>query len=222
VLDLDDTLFLERDYVSSGFGMVGEWVRRKFRIDDFAERAFAHFEAGRRGDIFNTVLRDCERTASDADMRRMVSIYRQHTPKIRPLPDALEFLTFWHGKCAIALISDGPVSSQRRKLAALGLRSYFDTVVFTGIWSHRYAKPHERAFRFVQEHYNNSSMKFFYVADNPQKDFHAPLALGWETVRVRRTGGMHASLAPLHGLEPRFEVLSLGDVTPIVISYLNQ
>ena len=34
---------------------------------------------------------------------------------------------------------------------------------------------------------------FVYVADNPRKDFIAPRALGWRTVRIRRRGGEHVA-----------------------------
>ena len=33
--------------------------------------------------------------------------------------------------------------------------------------------------------------RFVYVGDNPAKDFVAPRALGWRTVRVRRHGQLH-------------------------------
>ena len=30
-----------------------------------------------------------------------------------------------------------------------------------------------------------------FLADNPAKDFQAPDALGWRTLRIRRPGGLH-------------------------------
>jgi putative hydrolase of the HAD superfamily len=220
VLDLDDTLFLERDYVRSGFESVGNWVRRKFRIDDFASRAYAQFEAGRRGKIFDSVFCEFPGTATPIDIQRMVRIYRSHKPEIAPSPDAAEFLAHWRDRCFLALISDGPVASQRRKLDALGLRQYFDTVVFTGLWTNRYAKPHRRAFQLVQSRFP-SATKFFYVADNPTKDFHAPRAMGWSSVRIRRDGGLYASRDSLAGFEPGYDLPSLAALTPILMTYSN-
>ncbi|MGQ9635778.1 MAG: HAD family hydrolase, partial [Bryobacteraceae bacterium] len=54
--DLDDTLYLERDYVRSGFEAVGEWAKERLGIGDFTQRAWRWFQQGRRGDIFNQVL----------------------------------------------------------------------------------------------------------------------------------------------------------------------
>ena len=36
VFDIDDTLYLERDYVLSGFAAVGPWARDWLAIPDFA------------------------------------------------------------------------------------------------------------------------------------------------------------------------------------------
>lgn len=44
VFDIDDTLYLERDYVRSGFRAVGEWARDRFGCDDFAARCWSRFE----------------------------------------------------------------------------------------------------------------------------------------------------------------------------------
>jgi putative hydrolase of the HAD superfamily len=33
-----------------------------------------------------------------------------------------------------------------------------------------------------------------YIADNPIKDFISPNRLGWRTIRIRRSGGIHADL----------------------------
>jgi len=55
VLDIDDTLYLERDYVRSGFCAVGRWLAEHQNVEDFFERAWALFEAGARGNIFDTV-----------------------------------------------------------------------------------------------------------------------------------------------------------------------
>ena len=45
-----------------------------------------------------------------------------------------------------------------------------------------------------RQHHSDAA-ECVYVADNPTKDFAAPRALGWHTVRIRRPGGLHAGLA---------------------------
>jgi len=43
VLDLDDTLYLERDYVRSGFKAVDQWLRMHKSFNDFYEEAWRLF-----------------------------------------------------------------------------------------------------------------------------------------------------------------------------------
>ncbi len=208
VLDLDDTLFLERDYVRSGFGVVGDWVKERFQIGDFAERAYRYFEHGRRGDIFDAVLKEADCDASTTDITSMVDVYREHFPAISLLPDAADFLAFCHGRFTLALISDGPLNSQRKKLEALGIENLFSLVVLTGQWL-GCSKPNPRAFRLIEDRLGSAGMQFCYVADNPAKDFQAPLELGWKAIRVRRELGLYSSSEAGSSLAPHGEVPDL-------------
>ena len=49
--------------------------------------------------------------------------------------------------------------------------------------------------------------QFAYVADNPQKDFAAPLQLGWLTVRIRRPGSLHEGV--ISGSDVQAELITL-------------
>jgi putative hydrolase of the HAD superfamily len=184
VLDLDDTLFLERDYVRSGFQAVGRWTQRELGLARFAERAWTAFEAGARGDVFDRVLRECGCAPTPALVQRLVELYRGHAPHIALLPD---------GRLPLACVTDGPLPSQRAKAQALGLERWASPLVFTAQWGAGFGKPHPRAFEQVQHTLAVRPDACVYVADNPAKDFAGPRALGWRTVRVRREGGLHAA-----------------------------
>ena len=56
VLDIDDTLYLERDYVRSGFAAVGAWAQDELGVDGLGDRAWAAVEAGTRRTIFDEAL----------------------------------------------------------------------------------------------------------------------------------------------------------------------
>ncbi len=216
VFDLDDTLLLERDYVISGFAAVGSWARRRFAIDDFAGRACRQFEAGVRGRIFDSVLRDCGYEASAEDIQEMVTIYRRHRPEVALLPDAAEFINAHYGLVKLALITDGPADAQRRKVMATGLNKVMDCLILTDLWGRAFWKPHRRAFQLIEKLIGGGGMRYVYVADNPSKDFAAPAALSWRTVRIRRKRGLHVSAESPAGLTPEFQLPDLTSLPSLV------
>ncbi len=220
-MDLDDTLYLERDYVRSGFSAVAEWVATRFGLDGFAERAYQCFLSGRRGDIFNAVLEELGCPAPGGEIEEMVRVYRQHEPAIALLKDAAEFLEFCHGKFVLALLSDGPYDSQSRKLHALRIEPFFAEVVLTDRWP-GFGKPDLRAFQLIEERLGGSGMQFCYVADNVKKDFQAPLRLGWSTVRVRRKHGIYENLEPAQDAVPHCEIADLSDLQILLEAQTSQ
>ena len=208
VFDLDDTLYLEREYVRSGFEAVGAWAARHLGITDFSDRAWRLFEGGHRGVVFDVLLRESGWNPSPVLIAQMVEVYRTHSPRISALPDAIDCLSSFHGTGILALISDGPPTSQQLKLRALKLEQFFDIVIFTGVWDQTFAKPHPRSFELVAK-LAPWDRRFIYVADNPGKDFIAPAALGWKTVRVRRPSGLHAHVDALPGAGADIEMADL-------------
>ena len=214
VFDLDDTLYLERDYVVSGFNAVGQWVAEWLSIPDFAERCLDLFECGHRGDIFDSVLREFGQGATPQLVTGLVELYRAHPPKIKMAPDAEQVLAQIDRCWPIAIISDGPVLSQTRKCEALGLASIAEPLVLTDILGDGFRKPHKAAFEYVASCVE--AKQFVYIADNPAKDFTAPKQLGWLTVRVRRPGGLHYD-QPNEIVLPDFEIPNCSEL-PLILS----
>jgi putative hydrolase of the HAD superfamily len=204
VFDIDDTLYLERDYVRSGFEAVGQWAARWLGFDDFSKRCWDLFVAGHRGNIFNETLCALGEAENTALTSALVDIYRTHVPSIALEPDADVALNVISSRSSIAVISDGPIAAQSRKAEALGLcRRFTAPMILTELLGSSYRKPHPKAFVRVQELLPNKI--YVYVADNPLKDFLAPKRLGWITVRVRRSNGLHATLEN-HSILPDHEM----------------
>ena len=194
VFDLDDTLYLERDYVRSGFRAVGEWVRERWGEARFPELAWRHFLEGVRGTIFNRALGDLGLPADPEVISEAVRVYREHVPDIALLPDARECLQRLRGTFFLGVITDGPLVSQRRKAEALGLPGLVDHILYTAELGEGFGKPHPRAFEEMQRRAGVSGEACGYIADNPRKDFIAPKRLGWGTIRIVREGGIYAGV----------------------------
>ncbi|MEX0666259.1 MAG: HAD family hydrolase [Acidimicrobiia bacterium] len=193
VFDLDDTVYLERDYVQSGFRAADEWASTELGVTHFGERAWDRFEAGGRGTIFDDVLRDCGVEPSPRIVLALVDVYRRHEPAIELLPDAARIVEALAPLVALAVVTDGPVESQRAKARALGVDQWARTIVFTAELGDIYAKPHPRAFEGVEQVFGVPGARCVYIADNPAKDFAGPRARRWKTVRVRRPMSLHAA-----------------------------
>jgi len=188
VFDLDDTLYLEAEFTRSGFTA----VETALDVDGLAATAWELHESGVRGTVLAEALDRHGREATAAQVARAVAIYRAHQPRIELAPDADATLAalFEHSGVELALLTDGFAAVQRNKIEALGLDRRLRRMVLTDELGPDRAcwKPHPEGFRQLQG--ERRSAACVYVGDNPQKDFEAPVRLGWHTVRVRRHGGL--------------------------------
>lgn len=207
--DLDDTLYLERDYVRSGFDAVGLYVAERLRQRDFARRAWTLFEDGVRNRIFDEVLRSWGIEPAPDLIAELVECYRTHVPAIALADDARSCLERLHPLIRLAIVSDGPLESQRAKVRALGVDQMTHVVVLTAELGPTHAKPSHTAFALVEEGTGIDATGCVYVGDNPAKDFRGPKERGWRTVRIRRRGGLHEA-AP-SGTDVDVELTELWD-----------
>jgi putative hydrolase of the HAD superfamily len=201
VFDLDDTLYLERDFVRSGFAAVGGWLEANYGVGAFEAHAWDLFLAGRRGDVFNRALPQLGLDPQPALIRRLVAVYREHLPTIRLEPAAADLLAALSGRCRLAVLTDGYHDTQRRKIAALTLDTRCRPIVCTDQWGREHWKPDPRGFLHIQQALEAPPERCIYIGDNPAKDFRAPKALGWRTLRLRHPEGEHARAAPASPLD---------------------
>lgn len=190
VFDLDDTLYDEIDFVRSGFAAAAAVIADHFGVD--AHAVLDGCLTSRRLDgAFQSVVEAAGLPPSAIDL--MLAAYRLHVPTLEMSPelrDALIALRERDG--AIACITDGRSLTQRNKLQALGLAGILDPVLISEETGH--AKPDAHNFREVLRRVK--AREFWYIADNPAKDFVAPNALGWITVSVDRGKRIHNLPAP--------------------------
>ena len=214
VLDLDDTLYLERDYVRSGFTHVASYLEDRGLASSAEVFAFlwAGFEAGQRGSAFDSLLKRWPQIGRVESVEALVERYRHHFPDIR-LREPSAFADLLSLDVRVGLISDGWPSAQRAKLEALGVGDSFGSKVLTGDWAGGFAKPHHRAFTTIEQELSLSRSELVYVADNPIKDFIAPNERGWLTWRIRMPGQLHHALEPNMSIAaPGLDLPSLQDV----------
>lgn len=213
-LDLDDTLYPEREFVRSGFSAVAEAMAGRLGCDaeEIFSELFSLFEEGVRGQTFNVWLQ--KRGLPEDLATEMVRVYRNHFPDLRPYPDVEGFLHRVKERgLYTALISDGHLATQRNKLRALGLEKWFDVVFFTDTLGREFWKPNPFFYGKAIDLFCIPPQSFVYVGDNPQKDFKGARELGLRTVRIRRKDGLYAGTeAPGPEYEPDFTISSLAEL----------
>lgn len=217
VLDLDDTLYSEREYAFSGFDAVArEFSDVLGNQEQSARRMRELFDSPHRRRVFNAMLAACGRAENAELVQRMILCFREHRPAIRLYEDAAEALTRLRPRYKLGLITDGPPVQQWAKIDALGLRSRFDQIIVTSECQpeaaddrhpsstapQSYGKPHTLAFQQMSRRLGVSLCECIYVADNPAKDFIAPNRLGWRTVQIRRPGGVYHAADTADGGAP--------------------
>jgi putative hydrolase of the HAD superfamily len=188
VFDLDDTLFLERTYVLSGFAAVANHITAAYAIDpeEIVKELLAIEAAGHQGRVFDTWLQRRDQPTGGLTAHHLRDVYRSHRPNISLLPrvhDMLESLR--KAGYRLAIVSDGNLQSQTAKVEVLGLEDLMDRIVLTDQWGSDFWKPHQRAFEVLESDWSCRPTELVYIGDNPQKDFAGPRSRGWLTIRVR-------------------------------------
>lgn len=196
--DLDDTLFRERDFCRSGFKYLCD--RDKYRVlqgpdypsreelDSLSARMDAELTAGRNPFVpFEDFFRPlAEQQNQKWDFAVHLLAYRSHLPAHLTLdPEIKSTLdTLSERGIKMALITDGRSNTQRRKIEALGLDRYIPEEMILISEETGFEKLHSKEmFATVVRHYPEAK-EFFYVGNNPEKDFYHPNLMGWTTVNV--------------------------------------
>jgi putative hydrolase of the HAD superfamily len=168
VFDLDDTLYSERDFEISGIEFVYNYFSVKhIKLDTILNERKNWIEQ-----IINC-------SNNQISLQMVLDIYRNHIPSIRLYKDAKVLLErLLSQEIDMSLITDGRSITQRNKLRALGIESYFKNIIISE--EVKSEKPSEYNFRMVMN--NKHAENFVYIADNPNKDFITPNKLGWTSI----------------------------------------
>lgn len=201
VFDLDDTLYLEREYVLSGFQHVARRIAEKtgFIAEELLfETLKETYAQGIRGRNFNILFEKWPEIGCYLSIADLVLDYRSHFPEIRfqsGIGDLLSDLR--DSGILIGLISDGPFIAQSQKVKALRLDMKMDEIVLTDSWGKGFWKPSQSAFVYLEEKWDLPPSEMVYIGDNPNKDFLPGKQRGWMTIRLRTKGQEHFDLEPI-------------------------
>lgn len=168
VFDLDDTLYSERDFEKSGI----EFVYENLSIKHISLETILN----NRNNWIELIINGSN---NQFTLQMVLDIYRNHFPTIQLYKDAKEFLEKLHSQgIEMSLITDGRSITQRNKLRALGIESFFKNIIISEEVNSE--KPSQNNFNMVMN--NKLAENYIYIADNPKKDFITPNKLGWTSI----------------------------------------
>ena len=186
IFDLDDTLYSEKQYVRSGYKAVADYLN-----DNSAEeRLWDFFEKGLPA--IDEYLMEKGLTFRKAEV---LDVYREHDPVIALYEGVTETIAALKKKgIKTGIITDGRVSGQRKKIAALGLDKLIDDIIITDeLGGKQFRKPNDIAFRIIQCRWKLPFGHMIYIGDNPEKDALAPGGLGIRFIHFQNPDGLYST-----------------------------
>ncbi|MDQ3957861.1 MAG: HAD-IA family hydrolase, partial [Actinomycetota bacterium] len=188
VFDLDDTLYPEHDYVSSGFTAAAAWIEARLGYDrDVTYRRLVRLSEESPAGTFDRWTAEVGADPSVAG--ELVGVYRSHRPALKLPPDNARLLERLRATHKLGLVTDGYLEVQQRKVEALGLERFLDAVVFSDTHGREHWKPSPRPFEIALEQLDVPAHAAVYVADNPVKDFLGARRAGLRSIRLRPEKG---------------------------------
>ncbi|MCM1086931.1 MAG: ATP-grasp domain-containing protein [Muribaculaceae bacterium] len=188
IFDLDDTLYSEKQYIRSGYHAVA-----KYLDDEAAEdRLWEHFLEGKNA--IDELLRE----SGCLDKKpKCLEIYREHMPELTLYQGVSNLIQRLKAAgIRVGIITDGRISGQKNKIAALGLDNLVEDIIITDeIGGEQFRKPNDIAFRIMQGRWRLPYSEMVYVGDNPGKDFQAPRQLGMKSIYFDNADGLYGQEA---------------------------
>ncbi len=177
VFDLDDTLIYEINFLKSAYKEISQFIdpdNSNFLYDSM----ILWYEQGKN--VFEELLLIYPQIFKE----ELLVIYRNHYPSIELNEGALEVLNYCKQNLFfLGLISDGRSITQRNKLDATGIIDFFDKIIISEEFgSEKPTLDNYEIFLKIE------AEEYYYIADNPKKDFISPNKLGWRTVCLKNKG----------------------------------
>jgi putative hydrolase of the HAD superfamily len=187
VFDLDDTLYPLRRFVRSGMAAVADVLAPEIGVSRACVvRVLGRASREARGRELQQL---CDRFDLPAThVSRFIDIVRRHVPRIRLPKETVRVLAALRPGWRLGVLTNGLPAIQRRKIAALGLASLVDTVVFAAECGDGRGKPDRAAFVTVLDRLGARPERSVFVGDDPDADIVGASRAGMRTIYLAPFG----------------------------------
>jgi putative hydrolase of the HAD superfamily len=170
VFDLDDTLYKEIDFLRSAFKEIAGIVDAN-HAEALYDRIFNIYNNGQNA------FQYIEKEYSSFSIRELLMIYRNHLPKIQLSSSDQNTIAILQTQGVLGIVTDGRSLTQRNKIKALGIDSYFKKIIISEEVGME--KPDIQMFKPFLEY---NADEYYYIANDTKKDFIGPNTLEWTTI----------------------------------------
>ncbi|SDY50555.1 putative hydrolase of the HAD superfamily [Geodermatophilus africanus] len=207
VVDLDDTLYPQADYLASAAAAVGV-AAGSAGLDGAAVHAALRSELAAGSDAGGTIDRALLAVGVPASalaevVPPLVAAFTLHSPpRLSPYPGVEESLRQLVAAAPLACLTDGNPAIQAAKVAATGLGPLLPVVVVSdSLGGRAVRKPHPAGLLAVAGRLGLPPGRLLVIGDRPGKDVAVAAAVGARSIRVRQ--GEYAAAPD----EPRAEAV---------------
>ncbi|WP_220721080.1 HAD family hydrolase [Agarivorans litoreus] len=184
IFDLDDTLYLEKDYVLSGFNAIAEELANYgISKDESYQYLYDYFDTKGRAGCLDSLLDTFKHIEAMPTIEELLLLYRSHQPTIRLSELVKTTLTKIQNQgIKTAIVTDGLGQMQKNKVAALELEKYVDHFIYC--WDLGAPKPAIEGFKLALSKLQCPAENCILVGDNPEHDIKPAYQLGIYSIRL--------------------------------------
>ncbi|EQB39186.1 hypothetical protein M947_08505 [Sulfurimonas hongkongensis] len=214
VFDLDDTLYDEISFVKSGFYAVCKYFIPN-NPDTMFNKMMEVLQEDGRGKVFDKTF-IYFKLYTKQNIKKALTIYRTHLPKINLNSDAKKMLSFYKKQnIPLYIVTDGNKIVQTNKIKALELENLVNKAFITHRYGIIHAKPSAYCFTKIAKYENIDYKDIVYVADNINKDFVGIKELGFRTICIKQ--GMFQDVVKSEKFQAEKDIKSLLELKNILV-----
>ena len=216
VFDLDDTLYMECEYVMHALANVAQFISDEYKIRNAYSKLTALYAVDRKH-VFDRIISQ-ENLHDPQALNKMIKAYKNAEIKhLTANVGVIELLNLLHEKSIkLGIITDGDIAIQNMKIEALGIRRWFDEVIVTdSLGGIACRKPNPEAFLLMAKALGVQVDEMIYVGDNPEKDFVVSETLPITTIQYDN-GGIYSQSAYSKNILPKVKINDMKNIMEII------
>ncbi len=193
IIDLDDTIYSEYDYVQSGFRHVAENISFlvKYSVPFLIEKMNVFFKNDKKT-VFNQLI-NFIKVNDDINLEKLIHLYKFHIPQIKPYADFYDFCKILDfNNIILVLLTDGDVAQQKNKVFGLKIEKYFKKIYYSDSYGIDFRKPNPKIYLEIINDLKIRNDEILVIGDNPNKDFYCKKTLGLSSIQILRPNAIYA------------------------------